>query len=494
LKRGLSSIISDQGAERLATTFKEVKYLSSDITYYEEIFGAEEELKERKRNLVMRVVEEFERRFNPRLDEEVYSFFVPGRVEVLGKHTDYAGGHSILFAMDRGFICISKANDLGLVRIRDVNPAYGERSFKVTSRLEPPIGDWGNYPMTVVKRLCLNFGEKFNGIDIVFGCDLPPAGGMSGSSALMIMTFFAFAAPNNIQDHPLFKKNIVTEGDLAMYLACIENGQSFKELVGERGVGTFGGSEDHTIILYGKRGMLSIYQFAPIVHKADVAFPKDLSFIILYSGVKAEKTGEAMYKYNLVSRRAKLVVEQYNKLYRTEHKVMRDIIEENKGLSFEELTEKVEKAASNYVERGIDLDLPGRFKQFYIEDRVIIPETAKAFIFQDYESLSNHINLSHENSKKYLWNIVDEIDFLQKESLNLGALASSGFGAGFGGSAYAVVEAGSEEKFIEKISKSYRGKFPKYSETSLFFKTYPFMGVIKLFSSEDHKPRTLQFF
>ena len=466
----------------MPTSFKELKYSISDRSHYEKLFGGEEEVVERKRKLFTRVVEEFEKTFNPSPSDEVYAFFVPGRVEVFGKHTDYAGGHSILFAMDRGFFAVSRTNDLKMVRIREIDPSYGERVFPVSDKIEPPIGDWGNYPMTVVKRVCRNFGTSLKGVDIMFGCDLPPAGGMSGSSALMIMTFFAFSAPNEIFEHPVFKENIKDRNDLAMYLACIENGQSFRSLSGERGVGTFGGSEDHTIILNGKQNMLSVYQFSPIIHKADIAYPSDLSFIILYSGVKAEKTGDAMYKYNLVSRRARLVVEKYNELYGTEHTVMRHILEENEGLEAEEILRKVERATSGYIERGMDLDLPGRFKQFYLEVTEYIPQAVKAYVFRDYELLSKATNLSHEASKKYLWNIVDEIEFLQKRSLELGAIAASGFGAGFGGSAYAVVEKGKEAEFIEKISNEHRSRFRKYAESSSFFRTYPSKGFTELFA------------
>ncbi|RLG06502.1 MAG: hypothetical protein DRN65_05165, partial [Thaumarchaeota archaeon] len=92
--------------------------------------------------LFRKVVEEFEKSFNPSPEEEVYCFFVPGRVEVFGKHTDYAGGHSILFAMDRGFFCVSRINDLKKIRIKEIDPTYGERVFPVSDKLEPPIGDW----------------------------------------------------------------------------------------------------------------------------------------------------------------------------------------------------------------------------------------------------------------------------------------------------------------------------------------------------------------
>ena len=107
----------------MPTSFRETTYSVSDPSHYERLFGKEEEVVKRKMELFTKVVEEFEKSFNPSPDEEVYCFFVPGRVEVFGKHTDYAGGHSILFAMDLGFFCVSKVNDLKKIRIKEIDPA-----------------------------------------------------------------------------------------------------------------------------------------------------------------------------------------------------------------------------------------------------------------------------------------------------------------------------------------------------------------------------------
>lgn len=375
-----------------------------------------------------------------------------------------------------------KANNRHTVRLLDINPPYGERVFIISDRLQPTVGDWVNYPMTLVERLCRNFGVGLAGVDIVFGSDLPPAGGMSSSSALMIMVFLAVASVNKLSDHPVYKMNVASKLDLAMYLACVENGQTFRGLAGDRGVGTFGGSEDHTIILNGKRGMISLYRFAPTVHEDEIVLPEDLAYIILYSGAKARKTGEAMYKYNLVAKRAGLVVDRYNQAYATAHRLMRHILEENSSLTADATLAKVKKAAANYKERGRDLDLPGRFHQFYLEDQEFIPKATKALASQDYEELARVTNLSHEASKTYLWNIAPEVEFLQKEALKLGALAASGFGAGFGGSAYALVQTGDVSGFLERIEESYKKRFPRYTKRAEFFRAHPSTGACELFS------------
>ena len=84
-------------------------------------------------------------------------WFVPGRLEVLGRHTDYAGGPSLLAAVDRGVV----------VDLTDGVDAIVVESAALPGRLELrpgvdpglPGGHWGHYVQSVLDRLHLNFGE-----------------------------------------------------------------------------------------------------------------------------------------------------------------------------------------------------------------------------------------------------------------------------------------------------------------------------------------------
>ena len=115
--------------------------------------------------------------------------YVPGRVEFLGKHTDYAGGRSLLMAVGRGFRMTAVPRTDKLLRVR--TPAGGDVqqfTFGQTPPHEP--GHWVNYVATVARRLSMNFSGKVDlaGADIAFVSDLPIAAGMSSSSALMVAT------------------------------------------------------------------------------------------------------------------------------------------------------------------------------------------------------------------------------------------------------------------------------------------------------------------
>ena len=110
------------------------------------------------------------------------TWFVPGRLEVLGKHTDYAGGRSLLCAVERGFCIIASPRDDSQLRIVDA-ATTSVVSFEIDADLGPP-GGWANYPATVARRVARNFCAT-RGADIAFESDLPQAAGMSSSSALL---------------------------------------------------------------------------------------------------------------------------------------------------------------------------------------------------------------------------------------------------------------------------------------------------------------------
>ena len=111
-----------------------------------------------KRAALLGLLDLFADRFGD-LDRAVFAGFVPGRFEVLGKHTDYAGGHSLLAVLDRGFLVVASRNGLGRVRMVEDSREFEPVEFPVAADLDPRVGSWSNYPMTAVKRAAANLGE-----------------------------------------------------------------------------------------------------------------------------------------------------------------------------------------------------------------------------------------------------------------------------------------------------------------------------------------------
>ena len=190
-------------------------------------------------------------------------WFVPGRIEVLGKHTDYAGGRSLLCAVERGFCVTAVPRGDEVMRVVDAGNQV-EATFRV-SEDQAAETRWRTYPATVARRVARNFPapDGLRGADIAFVSDLPRAAGVSSSTALIIAIFTVLAEINQLEEHPAYRENIPTLDALASYLGCVENGRTFGTLAGDSGVGTRGGAQDHTAILRSIPGHLVRYAYSP---------------------------------------------------------------------------------------------------------------------------------------------------------------------------------------------------------------------------------------
>ncbi len=406
------------------------------------------------------------------VDQQVIFGFVPGRIEVLGRHTDYAGGRTIVCAIDRGFLFAATPVQGRRIRIHEDSIEFNPVEFDLDPNLSPPAGQWANYPMTMARRLARNFPGQLRGADIAFSSTMPVGSGMSGSSALMMMVFTAIASANGFQENAAFQANIRNPVDLSVYLACAENGQSFRGLEGDAGVGTFGGSEDHAAILNAKPGQLSLFGFSPPELQAEVPWPSDWRMVVAFSGVRAEKTREALEKYNMTSRRVRDSMSRFNQLAGTRLSTLREVVDHEPKPGGSRWL-----AALAHAPGDSSPGLSDRVRQFILEDRTHIPRALEALRAKDLRAFGKLLSASHRASKKYLWNIVPEIDFLQKSACRLGASGASGFGAGFGGSIFAVTSADHAEELLIKWRRRYVARYPVRAAESAFFIAQPGPGI-----------------
>jgi galactokinase len=115
--------------------------------------------------------------------------------------------------------------------------------------------------------------------------------------------------------------------------------------------------------------------------------------------------------------------------------------------------------------------LLARLEQFVMETTVIIPDAADALRRYDLAALGANVDLSQVLAERMLDNQVPETIELAREARALGAVAASAFGAGFGGSVYAVVREEQAEEFIRRWSGNYLARFPHRREGATFFVT-----------------------
>ena len=400
-------------------------------------------------------------------------YWVPGRIEVLGKHTDYAGGRSLLCTIERGFCFAAARREDDLLCIRDAR--LGE-TVEIPLRPETRgrSGHWSAYPTTVAQRLAANFGESaarrlgdsaaLVGADVVFVSDLPIAAGISSSSALVVGTYSVLAAINRLAERAEFRESIPNRESLAEYLGAVENGLTYRTLAGEHGVGTFGGSEDHTAMLCAEPGKLVQYSFCPVRRERAVDVGADLVFAIAASGVVAEKTGAALSSYNRVASLAREALAAWNRATLSNDATLADALRSagNIGaLIYAIDTTTVPDAFS----AG---DLAERAAQFAMESERLIPAAADALAMRQLDTFGGIVDASMHNATEMLHNQTPETIFLARQSRTLGAIAASAFGAGFGGSVWALVERERAAAFLSAWDDEYRARFPGHAKAEFF--------------------------
>jgi galactokinase len=406
---------------------------------------------------------------------ETRRWFVPGRIEVLGKHTDYAGGRSLLCTVGRGFCVAAAPRSDRTVRVADVAKGVTAEA-PLDAALDPSACDWSVYLQTVTSRVAQNFPGTLRGAEIAFASDLPAASGLSSSSALIVALFSAIRAVNALDDRPEWRAAIRTPEDLAGYLGSVENGESFGPLAGRRGAGAFTGSEDQTAILSSRAGALAQYAFLPVRRERDVPLEKDWSFVVASSGVASDKTGAVKDRYNRVSLAARAILDLWNgsarrgdpSLYAAAH-------------ALPDSAERIRNLIRVIPIPGFDADyLRGRFDQLLEESDVLVPGVAEQLLRRDVLPIGPLVDRSQELAEKALQNQIPETIFLAREGRRLGAAAASAFGGGFGGSVWAIARTPEAEAFRRRWAERYAGEFPGTTSSARFFTTRPGPPLMEL--------------
>lgn len=395
------------------------------------------------------------------------ALFVPGRIEVLGKHTDYCGGRSLLCAVERGIYLAWTPRSDAVVSIEDL-VLQEKVELPATAAANATQGHWANYPATVIRRLTSNFGGPLQGADVILASDLPQAAGLSSSSAMITGFTLLLARVNGLARTPPWQAAIQTQADLATYLGAIESGRRFRDLSGDRGVGTLGGSEDHTAILFGKPGALLQFSFCPVRFEQEIAMPEGHTFVVASSGVVAEKTGAAMAKYNQVSMRVAIILELWNIATGRSDPYLADALDSHPAA-----VDDLRTILLGRKPEFDNCDLEERLEQHLTESRSIIPQASAALAKSDLTAFGILVRQSQRLAETLLHNQVPETSFLASSACDLGAAAASAFGAGFGGAVWALVRREAAAEFTSRWQRQYVERFPDCTPRSVFFITEP---------------------
>lgn len=130
-------------------------------------------------------------------------FRAPGRVNLIGEHTDYNHGYVMPMALDKDILLLVRPREDGYVRLRNVEPVFEERTFLIGENIPPrPAGDWANYAQGAAQLLAREWGPTLKGFDgLVDGrppWGVPRGSGLSSSSALTVAAATAIVTLNGL--------------------------------------------------------------------------------------------------------------------------------------------------------------------------------------------------------------------------------------------------------------------------------------------------------
>jgi galactokinase len=396
-------------------------------------------------------------------------WIVPGRIEVLGKHVDYAGGRSLLCAVERGFVIVARQHADRSIVVRDATRR--EAIFMPLDVRSPtPSGPpWNVYLSAVARRFTRNFGADVLGCDIAIASNLPPAAGVSSSSALVVGLALAVAGISGLDSQHTWRAVLPDRLALAGYLGALENGLTFGPLTGQAGVGTMGGAQDHTAILCSEANMLGQFAWSPVRQERWVPFPHDLVFIVGVSGVTAAKIGAVRERYNRAARTVRHLVQIWNASTGRVDPTLADVLNSapDAPLQLEAI------ARTGATEEFSAQHLITRLRQFQEETNVNVPCAAEAAANGDWVKFARYVTASQAGAERALENQVPETIALVQEALGAGAISASAFGAGFGGSVWALVPASDADSFTARWRARYESVLPQSASRAQFFATRP---------------------
>ena len=343
--------------------------------------------------------------------------YAPGRIEVLGNHTDYNAGTTFSCAINMGHcFCISKSEKPG-VRI-----TAGD--IKETAEFDPadpaPLDkkvQWANYVKGVVHYL-REFDVVVDGIDCTFLGSIPMGAGLSSSAALEVATATAVLS---------YAGKDIDKIDIAK--------------IGQRAEHEFAGCScgllDQFSSIYGVHHGLIHSDFRTL-ETYPVDLPADMVFLMINPHVKHAL---AESPYNARRQSCERAAAELNELVDYDVPTLRDIKVED----FEALKGKIDAEAAQRATHVVG-------EIYRVEEGVKLLKAG------EIEAFGQFLFDSHETSRTAFENSCDELDIVVEAAREAGALGARLSGGGWGGSAVALVHAEKADAICAKIIEICKGK------------------------------------
>jgi galactokinase len=234
-------------------------------------------------------------------------------------------------------------------------------------------------------------------------------------------------------------------------------------LPGSSGVGIRGGSEDQTAILACKADHVSLYSFQPVTPLDETRMPGDWLFVVASSGVQADKADSVKDRYNRASNGVRALLAIWNAHAAEKAPSLADALHSSRD-------------AGDRLKGWLEPTSDGAFTVHDLSRRLdhFVRETARgplaliAFRDADKRALGQLSADSQRDADVLLGNQIPETVLMARLARELGAFGASNFGAGFGGSVWAAVEAGDAQRFGQEWVRAYAKHTPHLGEQPWF--------------------------
>jgi galactokinase len=406
-------------------------------------------------------------------------------VELVGKHVDYGGGRSLTCAVTFSMRATASVIPEAVLRVRQ----RGSRDVVEVPFLAsaaPTKVRWSPYVAAVARRVARDFPDAVgrSGVEVRLSSDVPPAAGVSSSTALTVALARAVADSLALQDQAAFAEHAGTPLTFAEYVAAIETGSAYGPFGGDAGVGVRGGAQDHVAICCARAGQVGQFSYIPAREEGWVPWPTDRVLAIGVSGARASKTGNAQRAYNRAADAVRWLVSQWNGMtYRNDGTLAAALAS---GPDAAERLARIAESADGAPVSGPYL--VKRLAQFREECDAIVPGVAEALRTGDLARVGALVDRSQALAEHALENQIPETVHLAQTARALGADAASAFGAGFGGAVWAMVPAASIEDFLDRWRAAYVSTFPSRAAKAKFLQTMPGPPAREV-SRRDHRRR-----
>lgn len=368
--------------------------------------------------MVEQLKNKFAEVFGPEGESAVY--FAPGRVNMIGEHTDYNGGHVFPCALTIGTYGVVRKRQDRKLRFYSMNfEQLGVMESSLDELVPSKDADWTNYPRGVLWAFKERGMEVTEGFDLLLFGNIPNGSGLSSSASVEVLTGYI------LKDQYGFD---VTNQDLALIGQFSEN----------RFNGVNCGIMDQFAIAMGKADH-AIFLDTNTLDYTYVPLKLDGAKIVIACSNKKRGLGDS--KYNERRSECETALAELQKVV--------DI------KSLGELTEEQFEANKDAI--GDEVRVRRARHAVYENQRTI--QAVEALQKQDLKKFGELMNASHVSLRDDYEVTGIELDTLVEEAWKVdGVIGSRMTGAGFGGCTVSIVEDAAVDRFIESVGTAYRDK------------------------------------